>query len=443
MHYFKHILFFLLFTLSIVPLKSQTDFYDELLKEEVEVENPVYMPVIGIGTGILNYYGELNNRTSSYLINNNAIRLNVSTFLDNRHYFKGNFFILLNGKLSGQNYFPDHDIKYLNFQSEISSFGINVEYNFEHFIPTKKTLHPFIAFGIELSQFNSKTDFLNSSGEPYQITTEGKDARELTQRDYVYETDMRENLEFGLGPYAQNVLGLPLLGGVNMTISERLYMQLGTTLHILLTDALDHISAKNTEGIIGNNGVDMYTSSYFSFHFDLFSSGETITVKKLVADFEFDQTLYDDQDYDMVLDRADKCPFTPQNVKVDTTGCPIDNDNDGVPNYLDHEQNTPNGAIVNDNGEEMNMDEIMALMAPNDAASREEVKNILKRNLKNMQKAPKSLDNLPAKFDKVDKDEDGNISYDEVLKTIDEFFNNQNDYNTSDIYELRNVFFQQ
>ena len=35
--------------------------YDELLYQEVEVENPVYMPVIGIGVGVINYYGELQN----------------------------------------------------------------------------------------------------------------------------------------------------------------------------------------------------------------------------------------------------------------------------------------------------------------------------------------------------------------------------------------------
>ena len=39
---------------------------------------------------------------------------------------------------------------------------------------------------------------------------------------------------------------------------------------------------------------------------------------------------------------------TPKGVNVDDRGCPIDSDNDNVPDYLDKEANTPKGAVVND-----------------------------------------------------------------------------------------------
>jgi len=42
-----------------------------------------------------------------------------------------------------------------------------------------------------------------------------------------------------------------------------------------------------------------------------------------------------DSDNDGVPDNLDKCPNTPPNVKVDAMGCPIDTDGDGVPDYLD------------------------------------------------------------------------------------------------------------
>jgi OmpA-OmpF porin, OOP family len=42
-----------------------------------------------------------------------------------------------------------------------------------------------------------------------------------------------------------------------------------------------------------------------------------------------------DADEDGVSDRIDKCPDTPKGVEVDALGCPIDSDNDGVPDYLD------------------------------------------------------------------------------------------------------------
>ena len=46
----------------------------------------------------------------------------------------------------------------------------------------------------------------------------------------------------------------------------------------------------------------------------------------------------------------DKCPSTPANIGVDTFGCPIDTDNDGVPDYLDKCLNTPYGVEVDSIG---------------------------------------------------------------------------------------------
>ncbi len=57
-----------------------------------------------------------------------------------------------------------------------------------------------------------------------------------------------------------------------------------------------------------------------------------------------------DTDGDGVTDRNDKCPDTPEGVKVYTDGCPIDLDKDGVPDYLDKCPNTPAGTPVDSNG---------------------------------------------------------------------------------------------
>ncbi len=42
-----------------------------------------------------------------------------------------------------------------------------------------------------------------------------------------------------------------------------------------------------------------------------------------------------DTDADGVADYLDKCPATPVGVKVNVQGCPIDTDGDGIPDYLD------------------------------------------------------------------------------------------------------------
>jgi OOP family OmpA-OmpF porin len=51
-----------------------------------------------------------------------------------------------------------------------------------------------------------------------------------------------------------------------------------------------------------------------------------------------------------VTDDQDKCPETPKGVKVDETGCPLDSDGDGVPDYQDKCPKTPTGAKVNEAG---------------------------------------------------------------------------------------------
>ena len=50
---------------------------------------------------------------------------------------------------------------------------------------------------------------------------------------------------------------------------------------------------------------------------------------------------------------------------------------------------------------------------------------------------------IPQKFKSVDKDNDGYISFDEMLQEIDRFFDFKSSLNSSDIYELNDFFFSQ
>ena len=60
--------------------------YGDLLYKEVEVENPVYMPVIGLGSGVINYYGELKNDYSNILNGNPSFRFNAYQYLDKKQH---------------------------------------------------------------------------------------------------------------------------------------------------------------------------------------------------------------------------------------------------------------------------------------------------------------------------------------------------------------------
>jgi OOP family OmpA-OmpF porin len=64
-----------------------------------------------------------------------------------------------------------------------------------------------------------------------------------------------------------------------------------------------------------------------------------------------------DSDNDGVLDSKDKCPDTPEGVKVDDDGCPFDSDNDGVLDYKDTCPDTPADVKVDENGCPFDSDE--------------------------------------------------------------------------------------
>ena len=104
--------------------------YEDLLYQEVEIENPVYMPVIGIGAGVINYYGELQNDFANLIQGNPSYRINVFQYIDNKHYWKVNLNATLFGTISGyERSFVDTS-KNRNFESTITTFGVNLEYSF-------------------------------------------------------------------------------------------------------------------------------------------------------------------------------------------------------------------------------------------------------------------------------------------------------------------------
>ena len=55
-----------------------------------------------------------------------------------------------------------------------------------------------------------------------------------------------------------------------------------------------------------------------------------------------------DDDNDGVNDNNDNCQYTSDNISVDSSGCPLDSDNDGVPDYLDAFPNDPNESSDSD-----------------------------------------------------------------------------------------------
>lgn len=432
---------------------GQEDQYEDLLTEKVVNLNPVYKPMLSFGTGVLNFYGDVRNNYSSPINGNFGFSFNVATFVDRQRFLKLNLFFLY-GEISGNERSVSDLQRNLNFNTDMVDFGMNFEYAFGHLIKRPVFIRPYISVGIENLQFSPKGDLYNQDGQTYYYWTDGS-IRDIPQamsdvsvssilnRDFRYETDLRkwERDNFSLGSYSQNSFSIPLSVGINYIISDRVTCKLGSTLHYTFSDFIDNVSSSGTS-VTGKKGNDMFLYNYFSIEFDLFSEPKTMIVEKMFAELDFDAVMYDDEDGDFILDAADECPGTPYGVAVDSLGCPLDQDNDGVPDYLDKDNFTPAGAWVDDEGRAVSEEEyLQRLLMRNDAMNRSDVLAYFETIGKGYVR--KSVTEIPDKFKSLDTDQDEYISFDELLQAIDDYFDRKLDLTVEDIYELNNFFFGQ
>lgn len=455
--------YILLITLAFTFFQSiaQEDFYQKFLVEEVENINPVYKPVVGFGVGMFTFLGDVKNTNNSFLHGNPAFKVNVSGFIDGPRYFKYNGYgiVQIGSALTVNQYSYSNPEKNWNFQTDILLMGTNVQYDFGHFLNKNNTIKPFISVGAEVLKFSSQTDLSRADigvetkynywadGTIRDIPQNIERPSNIIKRDYIYETDLRSADPNQLGvQYSQNVVAIPLEIGLDFMLGNRVNVKLATSYHLTFTDYIDGVTSDTKSKILkGDAGSDKLLYTYTSVHFDLFSDPKTLLINKLFAELEdFDYALMGDEDNDWVLDANDNCLGTPKGIDVDSLGCPFDDDKDGVPNFKDKDLNTPQGAIVDVSGIEIPDDDVWANL-DRVALNRSDVEAHL--NMLNNLSGGSGRRNgnvpIPPKFKGVDKDLDGYISFDEVLKAIDAFFDFDTELNTQDVYELNEFFFAQ
>ena len=442
-------------------VNAQEDELDKLLNEEVENINPVYKPVVGFGAGVLNYFGDVKNNYYSPTLGTLGYKVNISTYVDNKRVLRADFFFM-GGKFSGNERSYNNPEHNFNFQTSIYNFGVDINYDFDHFYKRERRIHPFVSLGISTMLFNSKTDstgrFYDSDlgtyvdDAKYHYWTDGTirnvpessgitDLSHLMSRDFSYETPLRQ-YDWGLGQYAEYAFVIPFDVGLDMQLSDRMMIRLGNSFCFTFSDVIDHVSSKNTSGRIGEKGNDMFNYTYVSFHLDLFSSSKTLKIERLFREMEFDPMLFGDEDNDGWMDGWDDCPGTPIGAPTDSTGCPTDSDRDGVYDYLDKEPLTRQGAWVNEEGVEITEETLIAMLDHSMAVGRNEIEFYLRRADSYSARRGTGVP-IPDKFKAIDTDKDNYISFDEMLKEIDRYFDFESSLTAGDIYELNNFFFSQ
>lgn len=323
-------------------------------------------PTIGIGVGAFSFYGDLYTKHFQMpMVGRMAYDLTVSQPLNNS--FQMNFYVLF-GKLGADERLVG-DNRNLNFESQIRAGGLNVMYNFDNFLPSKRSASPYISLGIESFEFLSKTDLKDANGNLYNYWSDGSTRSKAQNdvnaansvelhRDYTYESDIRElNLD-GFGKYQERSFAIPLGVGAQFQLNDYLSFKMGTTMHFTFTDYIDGVTEKSVGNRKGNSRNDNFMFTGVSLLYNLESKANTKRKVSKEAEEHYETTDFlalenDDHDKDGVIDFNDLCGGTPIGAVVDEHGCPLDDDIDGIPNYGDDELKSKKGAIVTTRGVEL------------------------------------------------------------------------------------------
>ncbi len=431
---------FLLLAFKGWTQQLDADYETLLLEEEVITEGRAFKPIIGAGMGSFTFIGEVSdymggplNGLSSYRV---SISRNISKNFDIE--FQGTF-----GNVTGNEYQGKID-NTRNFSTSLFMGGVSLYYNFNHLLKRQRPIHPYFSLGAEILQFTPKGDFKNESNQVYNYWTDGtiRDMEQgagvyssIIQRDFKYETDLRELDLYNYGPYSKTSFAVPVDIGVNVTVSDRVKCRLGATFHVAMTDYID-----NVKGGTGWKN-DLIMNTYAALTFDLFSPADEIAAVENFKNLKFTVTDGDDTDGDGVDDFNDECPQTPEKVKVNYKGCPDDTDKDGVPDYMDKQMNTAPGTFaVGANGIKIMDAHLIVLLYDPEAVKRSEVKLYKKTTSAKSEQGNKEI---PEKFKVVDVNEDKYISHEELQQAIDTIFEMKSTLTPGDIYELQEFFFNQ
>jgi len=316
--------------------------------------NPKLMqPTIGIGPGILTFYGDVADKwTLAPSLSRLGYHISISEYISKSLMISARAMF---GTLAANERGP----RYVNFESSIRMGGLNLTYNFDNFLPKKRRISPFIVTGFEYFEFLSKTDMYDASGVQYHYWSDGSlmslDENDQNaalayqlSRDYKYETDIRKWNNTLFGKYPERSFAFPVGVGVNLHLAPRWNFKLGATMHFTFTDYIDGITPDNKGDGVGNGKNDNFLETYFTLSFDLFNPKPPYISP--LTDAEYLALENEDTDGDGVIDFKDSCQGTPPGVGVDAKGCPIDSDKDRFPDYMDKEVDSPLGAFVDDNG---------------------------------------------------------------------------------------------
>tara|TARA_B100001142_G_scaffold330040_1_gene395805 strand:- start:1881 stop:3875 length:1995 start_codon:yes stop_codon:yes gene_type:complete len=300
---------FILFTLvGSVTLFAQDDIFGEKRDRE-------FKPKFTLGSGIYTLTGDIQNEETGLLKGKSGFNAGMKFDILNNLDLS---FLFITTSLSGDNGSE-------NFSSDLDGFGLHLGYTINQIFERSK-ISPRFSLGFQ--KLGAST------------------------------------IISGVKKERANVIAMPLAFGVRMDITERLQFDITMNFGMGMSD-VDMSEEDNSDG---------YKSLNFVIHYDLFTPGKNARDNDFddsyYADVDFSKLELEDEDGDLVRDMDDYCPKTPAGVQVDKNGCPLDDDKDGIANYLDKQKDTPVGSVVDENGVRLTIDKYKSMYSDLEIASR-------------------------------------------------------------------------
>ncbi|HRF80485.1 MAG TPA: hypothetical protein PL070_10410, partial [Flavobacteriales bacterium] len=222
-------------------------------------------PTFGLGPGMFAFYGDVGHQHGRYspLVTRVGYELRATTPIT--PWLEGGIHVL-HGRL-GVN--ERSLTRNLNFDSRITTGGVMFRYNFLQLLNPKRVVEPYINVGFESVEFLTKTDLRDAQGRLYHYWSDGtiRDIDELAanagdavelQRDYTYESDVRESNLDGFGKYLERTWAIPVGIGARMDIGHGFDFRMGTTMYLTRSDLIDGITPESKGDRAGTAGNDRF-----------------------------------------------------------------------------------------------------------------------------------------------------------------------------------------
>jgi len=241
----------------------------------------INLPEIGVNFGFVNLLSDVAlNTTSPSAFTQFGFQLNITQPVAK---FLNVSLNLFTGTVYGEEM---RGFDNLNYRTSLFSQQLCVEYNFYPLLKPneegRQLIRPYVGFGLGAMFFRSKGDLTTTAGETYNYWSDGSirsiaendayaESAIIIQRDFEYESDLRDANLDGLRKYPQTTFTIPINAGIRFQITKHFGVNAAFTYALNFSEMLDNSSfasigarksaSGNDNHLFGSIGINVFLGS--------------------------------------------------------------------------------------------------------------------------------------------------------------------------------------